>query len=464
LSKTALTHYSSLITRYFPFLWLLLLAAYILAGTPLVPFHGDESTQVYMSRDYAYQFLQGDLSKITYRDPPVSAQEQELRLLNGTVNKYLIGLSWHLSGFTLADINEQWDWGGDWNYNQQNNHAPSPALLLAARWPSAVLLAAGVIVIFALGQILGGRLTAYLASAYYALNPALLLDGRRAMMEGSLTFFSLLTVLAGVWFLRRPTWLRALGLGAAAGLALASKHTALFTLAAVFAGCFVYVIVNPHPEFGVGRKQSERPVTHSGTISRFRGVFLTGLAALIMVIVFLALNPAWWGNPLARAGKVLELRQNLLVGQTAAFGGYSDAADQVAGFLRQSFVVLPQYYEVPAWSGFIGDQIAAYEASPWYGVSLGGSTVGAIVLAALAALGAWWLVRDSGNGEARWIVGLWTLVIMASTLVLTPIEWQRYYVPVYPAVGLLAALGLKHLTQRSRDTEKQGITSADSHP
>ena len=41
---------------------------YVIAGATITPFHGDEATQIYMSRDYAYQFLQGDLARIYY-DP-----------------------------------------------------------------------------------------------------------------------------------------------------------------------------------------------------------------------------------------------------------------------------------------------------------------------------------------------------------------------------------------------------------
>ncbi|MBN8619501.1 MAG: hypothetical protein J0L63_11385, partial [Anaerolineae bacterium] len=146
-------------TRLFPYLWLVLLIGYVLAGVEVVPFHGDESTQIYMSRDYAYQFIERDYEKLMYSDTPVSPTEQQLRLLNGTVNKYLIGLAWHSSGYTVNDINEQWDWGADWQYNQQNGHAPSADLLQVARWPSALLLAGSVVVMFALGRALGGRWT-----------------------------------------------------------------------------------------------------------------------------------------------------------------------------------------------------------------------------------------------------------------------------------------------------------------
>jgi hypothetical protein len=37
--------------------------------------------------------------------------------------------------------------------------------------------------------------------------------------------------------------------------------------------------------------------------------------------------------------------------------------------------------------------------------------------------------------------------MLLSTLLLTPIEWQRYYLPIYPAIGLLLGLGLTRISQ-----------------
>jgi 4-amino-4-deoxy-L-arabinose transferase-like glycosyltransferase len=433
LIRKSLTLYSILSTQHYIFLYLGLLVIYILSGTALAPFHGDESTQIYMSRDYAYHFIERDLSKIYYSDDPISPTEQQLRLLNGTVNKYLIGLTWHLREFTPADINEQWDWGADWNYNQQFGHAPSEGLLLASRAPSAILLAAGAIILFVIGWQVGGLPVAYLASLYYTLNPALLLNGRRAMMEGSFISFSLLTVLAGIWLLQRPSWRSTLALGLAAGLALASKHTAIFTVAAVFGACGVYIFTRTI--------RTWRVVPVHIYLRFFVALLLTG-------ITFLLLNPAWWSNPIERAGTVLELREDLLAGQTAAFGGYANFGEQVVGFLRQSFVALPQYFEVAGWENFIGDQIARYETSVWRGVSIGGSVLGAIMLCIIIGIGAWALIRGRKTRlAARWLVGVWALAMLASTLLLTPIEWGRYYLPIYPAVGLLAAMGLSRIGQ-----------------
>jgi 4-amino-4-deoxy-L-arabinose transferase-like glycosyltransferase len=427
--------------------WCILLALYILLGTASVPFHGDESTQIFMSRDYAYQFLQGDLDLVRYSDPPISPTEQQLRLLNGTLNKYLIGFAWHLGGFTPDQLNEQWDWGADWNYNQTNHHAPSEALLQISRIPSALLMAAGVVILFALGHILGGRPVAYLASLYYAVNPALLINGRRAMMEGSLIAFSLLVVLTGVWLLQKRYWWTAILLGIAAGLALASKHNAVFTVIAVFGACALYPII----KWIVGIRHHNDPPVRAWRAMPLRAYLLLIVAGIVALLVFDVLNPAWWGDPFTRARQVLDLRADLLAGQTAAFGGYANVVDALSGFFRQIFVALPQYYEVPGWDVYLAEQIAGYEGSLWRGISIGGSVIGGWILLVLTAMGLWTLWRDQAvDRRTRWLIGAWVFVTLITTALLTPLEWQRYYLPAYPAVGLLSAYALVWIIRRYR--------------
>src|SRR5215510_11017733 len=67
------------------YLYVGILIFYVLAGARLVPFHGDESTILYMSRDWFKS-----PSALAYGAfPPGSgeAMDQELRLLNGVVSK-----------------------------------------------------------------------------------------------------------------------------------------------------------------------------------------------------------------------------------------------------------------------------------------------------------------------------------------------------------------------------------------
>jgi hypothetical protein len=164
---------------------------------------------------------------------------------------------------------------------------------------------------------------------------------------------------------------------------------------------------------------------------------------LTAAVVFLALNPVWWGDLVARAGEILAERGALLAGQSAFFGGYANASEGLSGFIRQVFIGPPQYFEVAGWEVYLADQIAAYELSPWAGVQIGAGGWAVLMLTLIGASG---LIRARGSrSEVRWIVGLWALAAAVSTLLLTPLEWRRYYLPALPVVGLLAAYGLTRL-------------------
>ena len=408
--------------------WLILLVLYVLVGTPLVPFHGDESTTIWMSRDYGYMFLDGDLERVRYHDPPISETEQHLRLITGGLTKYLMGMSWAMNGYGTADLNEQWDWGADWNYNQEFGHAPDDLLLMLGRWPASLFFAGSLVLVFWLGALLGGRPVAYLASGFVALSPALLLNARRAMFEGALIFFSLLTVVVAVELVRRRSWRMAFLLGVVSGLAVSAKHPALLTVASVYGvGCLLNLLQ-------IEGKAWRR---YPGIMSQWLSAFGIGL------VVFLILNPVWWGDSFTRLGQVIDGRRDMLEGQVAAFGEYNTFSDRLLGFGRQVFVGQPQHYEVDGWDDYIGEQISTYESSIWDGVALGGSWLGAIILFALVSTGVLALVLDTSRpSDARWLIGGWGVFLITALAIVTPLEWQRYFVMAYPVVGLFAATGL----------------------
>ena len=62
------------------------------------------------------------------------------------------------------------------------------------------------------------------------------------MFEGGLLLFSLLAVLAAIWWLRKQEWRTAIFLGLVGGLAISAKHPALFTLMAVYSACGIYAL------------------------------------------------------------------------------------------------------------------------------------------------------------------------------------------------------------------------------
>ncbi|MEO8397067.1 MAG: hypothetical protein ABI700_29000, partial [Chloroflexota bacterium] len=88
-----------MLKRLLDILWLILLGAFVFALMPT--FHGDESMQIYMSRDYATAFIDHDPAALIAEPPYAIDSDPYLRLINGTVNRYTIGLSWQIAGLTV---------------------------------------------------------------------------------------------------------------------------------------------------------------------------------------------------------------------------------------------------------------------------------------------------------------------------------------------------------------------------
>ena len=223
------------IPRWVDALWLICLALYIVAGAAIVPFHGDESTLMVMGRDYHTIFIDGDLDKVLFdKSWQVAPREQHLRLLNGTVSKTIYGWLQALNGIEPRDLNSNWAWGRNYNFNRARGALPDGELLRQARLASAIQLALAAALFFQLVRMTTNRSSAFLASALFALHPNMLISGRRAMMEGSHILGLMLVLVAAAWLLQERRWWRYALLGACAGFAIAAKHPNVSVCALVF--------------------------------------------------------------------------------------------------------------------------------------------------------------------------------------------------------------------------------------
>ncbi|NWG18095.1 MAG: phospholipid carrier-dependent glycosyltransferase [Chloroflexi bacterium] len=427
-----------------PLLVLLALAAYIFAGMPLASFHGDEAMHIYTSRDYATVFLEGRLDTLPVSPPyPIDA-DNRLRLLNGSVARYSIGLSWHLAGLNTGDLPPApgWDWGLQYARNVETGHRPSEALLLAGRRASTLFLALSVVVVFGLGRRLGGLPLAYVASILYAVNPVLLLNGRRSLVEGALLFFGLLTLWVGVEVAHRLKQERPgtrgvllwLALAAASALALASKYSAATLVAAVYGGIGLAALQNV--------LRSAQPWR-----SRLAALARTGAALLVCgllaLALFLALSPALWNDPAARLGDLAAaLQEQIDIVVDILPDAPTGIAYRIQALLTQPFMTAPAHFEQASWAEAapITAEIAAYMASPLSGLQFG--LLLGLPLTLLAGAG---LLAAAGrvlHAEGASVVLLTVLALLAISLLANPLPWQRYYLLWLPVITLLAGVGL----------------------
>lgn len=421
--------------------FLVAIMGYVLIGTPLVPFHPDEAMQIYASGDYEIATGPGGPWKLTTLPPYVIDSDSYLRILNGTVHRYLVGGFRQLAGISPDRLPPRpgWNWALDFLGNAASGYLPSGELLMLGRLSSSLLLALCAIPAFLLGWVTARRPGAWLFTALFLLNPAVLLNGRRAMQEGSMLLFGLITILVAFAMLnpisagRRPPVFLWIALALSGGLALASKHIAL-----VFVVCASVIVLT------------------AAVTARGHGTLQPSLVGLFSSLagaglLFILLSPALWNQPWFRLFDLLSVRAELIrLLDDGRHGGVIDCATRV---LTMPFVFPAQYFELADWASTPGvfEGIRRYEASGLGGIPTGGLL--GWIATCLAGIGAWaafflrgdlpWS-RTAGIGVAVWW-GATALLLFSSAL-----PWQRYYLPLIPPTAMLAVLGVLALLHLSK--------------
>ncbi|MDX2137891.1 MAG: phospholipid carrier-dependent glycosyltransferase [Chloroflexota bacterium] len=430
-------------------LFLAALSVYALAGVVLAPFHGDEPMLLYASSDYITAFLDGSPQLLTTTPPYFIDSDAHLRILNGSVSRYSIGLVWHASGYGRSDLPPApgWDWGRGYEDNLAGGRRPTEQHLVLARLPSIAYLAASFAAMFALAQALGGRTLAYIATALYALHPAILLNGRRVMQESMVLCFGLLALYIAVHIVKHLSTQKPqhrstdssrithytlfILLALACGLTLASKHSGVvFVVGALGIVLTGYV-------FAAWQQRERR------TSLLLSGASLTGASGVLAIALFIALSPGLWNDPPARLGDLLAVRAELLDIQTVAAGGAMSNEQRIEKLFTQPFVAPLMYYETQVFAvAPIQAEITRYEASGLSGVHWG---IGGLLLTLAAAGGiiASLIMTVRPFESSALAVGmLMVLTVIVASLLANPLPWQRYYLALTTLACLYAAAGL----------------------
>ena len=173
-------------------------------------------------------------------------------------------------------------------------------------------------------------------------------------------------------------------------------------------------------------------------------IYLTwgGVLAIVIYGIF---TPALWKHPNEIIRFMVEERAEVLQGQTAASQhAYDSTLEQWVALVEQPFLVELQYYETPAFEGYLDAEISAYEHDHYagwqYGQVIAGFWTASACLGLVQLIQRW---RAANNS----IMLTWILIVGISTGMSVSLAWQRYYLLWTVASIFLAALGLSVMVQ-----------------
>lgn len=415
-----------------PFLFFIVMAVisvFYLAGVSGVPFHPDESTQLFTSGDFERFWRNpASLAWPSNATDPVELIRERYRLLDAPLTRNLIAVGRLLANEPALAMD--WDWSKSWDENRQAGALPSQTQLMAGRLAIAALFPFSMLLLYFTVRLLAGEFAGWTASLLLAGNALVLLHTRRSMAEGALLFTTILTLWTMLYAVRRP-WLNAVP----AALAFCAKQS-LIALAPV---SFLAALWPQSPW-------------------RLRNYLQAGLAFLgVFALIVALLNPFVWKDPIGAARAAVEARQALVAAQTGdrPDQALDTPAMRVVGLLGSLYFTPPMLAEASNYQDETAAADRAYLANPLH--SLLRSLPGGGLLLLLGVFGMLAgivkAVRPYGTPvhprlmrRRMALMLLATLVQTAALLALVHLPWQRYYVPLVPFSCLWSAYGLDVLT------------------
>ncbi len=414
-----------IITSHWPFGVLLsILSLFFVWGIPFVPFHPDESTNIFMSSDF--EILVSKPNSLSWQHENEGDLRQHYRTIDAPLTRYLIGFGRTISGQEALTVD--WDWSKSWEENLGNEAYPNENLLFSARMAITSLLPLSLVLIYLIGIQIQGKLTGFLAALLLGTQAIVLLHSRRAMTEGVLVFGILFTLWACLQNRPRP-WL--IGLGVA--LAINAKHSALPMLPVGL----IAIIWSTHKDGNLIKKVFSNIVQF--------GVFF--------LIITFALNPVYWKHPAQALQATVTTRISLTQQQIS--DTQEIASDKYLGSYGQRLLVLfANIYVGPAEHSLVANLEPTIEAVNRYidipGHNLMRGLAWGAFGAILTTLGVYMTIRSLRSKNMERVRSISILLLAAglqtgALIAAVPLPWARFSLPVIPFCCLFMAYGLAGL-------------------
>jgi len=409
---------------WFVFILLAILSIFSLWGAPLIPFHPDESTQLFTSRDLDTLFSN---PRSMSWDPEIEGDlRQRYRTLDAPLTRYVIGLGRSLLRLKALPID--WNWSYSWEENSNAGAVPDLKLLSIGRIAITIFLPFSLLLIYLIGKKLGGQITGIIAMLLLGSNALILLHTRRAMAEGILVFAILFSVWAFLGGDKRP-YLAGLGMA----LAFNAKQSSLALLP------IGLLAVSWQSE---GYKFPLKKVI-SATI-QYLGIF---------ILVTFILNPFLWRDPFGAAAASWANRQDLLerqVSDTARLAPdqiLDTPAKRLAVMLVNIYLAPSSFSEVGNYQQQTGSAENIYLRIPGHNLFRNPVAGGILIVLTIFGLISALLQLTKLPMDKRRdlvLILLATTIQTAALLITIPLPWQRYIIPLVPFTCLWASYAVGH--------------------
>jgi len=377
-------------------------------------FHADESLWIAASH-YFEAVAEGRL------DSPVWGESYET-LTQPPVGRYVIGIGRSIGGYGFRDLNRPWDFTLGSEENIARGHMPTSNLLWWSRFPMCILAVVSAVIAFILVSCFAGRPAGYVMLILFVFNPYFSSTLCRAMGEAPLLTATMLATLAAYkavssWKLvtghnrlvnKRFLWpLLWFGLtGLFCGIAGATK---LNGLSIIVAGLALSLLT---------------PLAQTKSLFRSQILAIIPLTSALLILAatftFVALNPYLYPDPIGRTKNMVEQRLSEMERQQASM-----PSARISGPLLPRVVL-------------IGDRVFHQYAA----LSFAKSWIINVLLCSVGLgfmLFAAWSWLRTGKVSGASVVLLLTAFTSSMPTLMTPLDWDRYYLfPVFFSTVLIA--------------------------
>jgi hypothetical protein len=412
--------------------WALLITLFLLSifyfwGIRFIPFHPDESTQLFMSSD-TETWLENP-SDLFWESNKQGTARQRYRELDAPLTKYILGIGRLTNGVDALPID--WDWGLTWEENLSSGAYPEEQLLIIGRRSITSLFPLTLIFMYLIGKKLDKPGLAILLVVILGTHAVVLLHGRRAMAEGTLLFGTSLAI----WTILNAKdypWLAGIGLA----VAFNAKQSALALLpVALISAIWVD---------GYAKDRIKKILSNLFVFT------------VVFFLITLVMNPLYWNHPVKAFQSSLSARQTLVEQQIQdtiqiAPEKYLETT------LQRLIILIGNLYISPPEYGLVGNltptrpEVNAYIEIPghnlfrgmiWGSLSLGLTLFGFMV--AMRNLAG----KTIQNKRVVSLLILATLFQSAFIITFVPFTWIRYSIPMIPLAAIWLAYGISSLIPR----------------